>query len=84
MELSSSNIKKNSLYFIKRKHILCSRKRNPALFSPSPQNKRTLTQENLLYFRKQNPPKNPYISVKRNSKKASYISGGNMHCPKNN
>ena len=34
---------KNSLYF---------RKRNPAIFSPSPKNKKAHPDENLLYFKK--------------------------------
>ena len=37
----------------------------------------------MLYFRKREPWKNPYISGNGNSKKASYTLGGNLQCPKN-
>ena len=65
-------------HFLKRNYFLYLPKWNPALFSPSLKNKRTAPRENLLCFRKQKPWKNPYILGNGNSKKASYISGGNL------
>ena len=66
-DLSSSNIKRNSPYFLKRKHFLFLRKGNPALFSPSLRNKKTPSREILLYFSKQKLPKNPCILRNKNS-----------------
>ena len=68
-----AQIFKNFLLFPKRKVFLYFWKRNPAIFSPSPKNKRTPPQENLLYFRKpKTPQKNFMCFLKR---KFSYISG---------
>ena len=81
MELSSSNIKKKFLYFLKRKLFLYFLKRklflyfrkwNPALFTPSSKNKRNPPQENFLYFRKRKPRKISYIFSKES---CSYVSG---------
>ena len=80
--LSSSNIKKNPYIFQKKKLFLYFQKRNPALFIPIPKNKRTPPRENLLFFRKRNPLKIPILG-NRNSKKTSYILGGNLQCLKN-
>ena len=56
---------KKILIFYRKKAFLIFLKMEPAIFSSSCKNKRTPPWENLLYFRKWKPPKNPFISGNR-------------------
>ena len=70
MELSSSNIKKNSYFFSKesfsynfsKESFSCFPKWNPALFSPSLQNKKICPEEIVHISGNKNHEKNSYIS----------------------
>ena len=72
MELSNSNTKriisffqkKLFLYFLKRNFFLYFRTWNPVIFTPSSKNNVNPPRGNLLYFRKQKPPKNSLYFVK--------------------
>ena len=87
-----AQILKNFLYIVKRKLFLYFWKRNPVTFSPSPKNKRTPLQENLLYFRKPKPPQKNFMCFlkrklflyfrKGKLLKSLYL-GGNLQCLKN-
>ena len=56
--------KKLFLYFLKRNFFLYFRTWNPVIFTPSSKNNVNPPRGNLLYFRKQKPPKNSLYFVK--------------------
>ena len=64
IEFSCLNIKKNLILY-QKKAFLIFLKMEPAILSSSCKNKRPPPWENLLYFRKWKPPKNPFIAGNR-------------------
>ena len=64
MEISSLSTKK-FLYFLKRKHFLCFRKRNPALFSLSSRNKKIQAEKIYYTSGNRSTEKTCHIFLKR-------------------
>ena len=69
MEISSSNMEK-ILYFLKTKHLLYFRKRNPALFSPRLKNKKVHPEKISYTLQETQTPKKLIIFFQ---KKAAFI-----------